>query len=228
MTVAVEFFFDLSSPWTRIAFHNFRVWAAEQDVAVVWRPFLVGGVFNAVNQSVYAGRQNPDDPKLRLNFVWLKDWAKLAGLPMNFPSPHHPVKSVAAMRFCCALEHDQDALARFAEAAFDAYFAEQRNLDDPAVLTAIADSCGLDGAALGEMAASPSCKDRLRTNTQEAIDRGAFGSPTMFVDRTNMYFGNDQLPLVFQRVAEQAELAAPGTTRAGTTGAGTTGAGKGL
>lgn len=201
MSVAVEFFFDLSSPWTRIAFHNFRHCVSERDVAVRWRPFLVGGVFNAVNDSVYASREQADNPKLRLAWVWLKEWADLAGVAMNFPSPHHPVRSVHAMRFCCALEHDQPQLLRFADAAFDAYFGAQRNLDDPAELVAIADSIGLDGTALAELAGQQAAKDRLRANTQEAIDRGAFGSPTIFVDGTYMYFGNDQLPLVQRRIA---------------------------
>lgn len=209
MTVPVEIFFDLSSPWTRIAFHNFRQWAADQDIGVVWRPFLVGGVFNAVNDSVYAGRQNPDNPKFRLTYVWLREWAKLAGVAMNFPSPHHPVKSVHAMRFCCALEADQDALTRFAEAAFDAYFADQQNIDDPAALVAIACAAGLDGARLAEQAQSAGIKTRLRDNTQEAIDRGAFGSPTFFVDGKFMYFGNDQLPLVQQRIGLTTGVALP-------------------
>lgn len=201
MSVPVEIFFDLSSPWTRVAFHNFRAWCAERNLVVRWRPFLVGGVFNAVNQSVYAARENPDNPKFRLSFVWLKEWAALAGVPMNFPSAHHPLKSVHAMRFCCALEDDQDALARFAEAAFHAYFAEQRNLDDLDVLKAVAAEAGFDAEALAARSAEQACKDRLRANTQEAIDRGAFGSPTFFVGGTYMYFGNDQLPLVCQRIA---------------------------
>lgn len=202
MTPHVEIFFDLSSPWTRIAFHNFRQWAAGKDVDVVWRPFLVGGVFNAVNDSVYAGRQNPDNPKFRLTYVWLREWAKLAEVAMNFPSSHHPIKSVNAMRFCCALESDQAALTRFVEAAFDAYFADQQNIDDPAVLAAIADSVNLDGERLSELAQTPDIKSRLCDNTQEAIDRGAFGSPTFFVDSRFMYFGNDQLPLVQQRIEQ--------------------------
>ena len=70
-------------------------------------PFLVGGVFNAVNNSVYAGRADPDAPKNRNTSKWLKDWARLANVTMNFPSRHHPLKSVHAMRFCCALEDDQ-------------------------------------------------------------------------------------------------------------------------
>lgn len=192
----IEFFFDLSSPWTRLAFHNIQPIVAETGATIVWRPFLVGGVFNAVNASVYAGRADPDNAKNRRTFVWLKEWAALAGVPMNFPSRHHPVKSVHAMRFCCALEGDQATLFHFAARAFDAYFTDKQNLDDPDVLVAIADQCGLDGAALAARAQSQEVKDLLRANTQEVIDRGGFGSPTIFVDRTEMYFGNDQLPLV--------------------------------
>lgn len=200
MSSTAEFFYDLSSPWTRIAFANFGKAIEGKYIAVTWRPFLVGGVFNAVNESVYASRKNPDNPKFRLSFVWLKEWARLAGVPMNFPSAHHPVKSVNAMRFACALEQDQGALVRFSEAAFEAYFTQQRNIDDPDVLEEIATACGLDGAALRSAAASEDCKQRLRRNTQEAIDRGAFGSPTIFIDGTYMYFGNDQMPLVMQRL----------------------------
>lgn len=200
MTPKVEIFFDLSSPWTRIAFHNFRVWTKGKDLELIWRPFLVGGVFNAVNNSVYAGRENPNNPKFRLTYVWLKEWAKLAKIAMNFPSVHHPLKSVQPMRFCCALEGDQDGLVRFADAAFEAYFAYEQNIDDPAILAAIADSIGLNGAALNQAAKSDAIKERLRTNTQEAIDRGAFGSPTFFIEGKFMYFGNDQLPLVYQRL----------------------------
>lgn len=194
----LEFFFDLSSPWTRLAFHNVQPILAETGATVTWTPFLVGGVFNAVNDSVYAGRANPDAPKNRHTGRWLKDWARLAGVPMNFPSPHHPVKSVHAMRACCALEDDQDALLRFAGAAFHAYFADQRNLDDPAVLADVANACGLDGAAIIARTQDDDVKQRLRANTQAVIDRGAFGSPTMFVDGERIYFGNDQLPLVRQ------------------------------
>ena len=196
MAHALEFFFDLSSPWTRIAFHNIQPIVREAGASITWRPFLVGGVFNAVNDSVYAGRNDPDSPKNRHTFKWLKDWARLAGVPMNFPSRHHPLKSVQPMRFCCALEDDQPALFRFASEAFDAYFTDKKNLDDVAVLIEVANACGLDGAGLGRRAQEEEVKQRLRANTQEVIDRGGFGSPTLFVDKTDIYFGNDQLPIV--------------------------------
>jgi 2-hydroxychromene-2-carboxylate isomerase len=200
----LEFFFDLSSPWTRVAFHNVQAVVAETGATIIWRPFLVGGVFNAVNDSVYAGRADPNNAKNRNVFKWLKEWAALAGVPMNFPSPHHPLKAVAAMRFCCALEDDQEALFVFAARAFEAYFTDQRNLDDVTCLIAIADACGLDGKLLAERAVSETIKQKLRTNTQEAIERGAFGSPMMFVDGKFAYFGNDQLPLVARRISQHS------------------------
>jgi len=122
--------------------------------------------------------------------------AALAGVEMNFPSAWHPAKSVNAMRFACALEDDQDALRRFSRAAFESYFGAQENLDDADVLAAVADSIGLDGLALKASAQTDAVKARLRANTEEVIARGGYGSPSIFVDGTDMYFGNDQLPLV--------------------------------
>lgn len=204
MTAQIDFFFDLSSPWTRLAFKNIRPRLEGLDYAITWRPFLVGGVFNAVNQAVYESRKPENAARLKRNFDWLMEWAELADVRMNFPSVHHPLKSIAPMRMCCALEDDQEMLERFAEAAFDAYFGDQKNLDDMGECAAVADSIGLNGAALAEQALAQGNKDRLRTNTEEAIERGAFGSPSIFVMNQaggeHMYFGNDQLPLVRQRV----------------------------
>src|SRR3546814_15537036 len=98
-----------------------------------YRPILVGGVFNAVNPAVYAAREQSDNRRLQHSWKVLKDWARLAGVPMNFPSRWHPAKSIAAMRFCCALEEDQAALIRFARGPFARYFDRQANLDAPPV-----------------------------------------------------------------------------------------------
>lgn len=192
----VEFFYDLSSPWTCLAFHNLDGVVARTGASAMLRPILVGGVFNAVNPAVYAAREQADNRRLQHSWKILKDWAALAKVPMNFPSQYHPAKSVAAMRFCCALEEDQAALSVFTRAAFASYFDRQENLDDPDVLAAVADSAGLDGAALKAASGSDPVKARLRTNTEELVARGGYGSPTIFVDGDDMYFGNDQLPLV--------------------------------
>lgn len=191
----LEFFYDLSSPWTYLAFNNVQPILEETGAEVTWRPFLVGGVFNAVNPAVYEARAQPVDPKIVHNYRWLHEWARLAELPLTFPTEHHPVKSVLAMRACCVLEQQQPNLKHFSQAAFDAYFARGENIDDPAVLITIATTCGLDGDALIAGTAEQAIKDRLRANTEEAIARGAYGSPTLLMDQS-LYFGNDQLPLV--------------------------------
>ncbi len=196
MTAKVEFFFDLSSPWTCLAFHNIRPIITATGAEIAWRPILVGGVFNAVNQAVYTAREDITGPKARHYAKSLKDWAALAGVPMNFPGSHHPLKSVLAMRVCCALEEDQATLERFMDAAFAAYFSEAANLDNPAVLAEVASAAGFDGAALIAETQQQAIKDQLRANTEEVIERGGYGSPTIFVGGDDMYFGNDQLPLL--------------------------------
>ena len=200
----LDFFYDLSSPWTYLAFNNVQSVIDETNAQVVWRPMLVGGVFNAVNPSVYSAGENPFDPKVVHNFTWLHQWARLAGLPLKFPTEHHPVKSVLGMRCCSALEGDQESLQRFTAAAFDAYFSEGRNIDDPEVLVSVANSVGLDGSAVVGQTTDQAIKDRLRANTDEAISRGAYGSPSMFVN-DQLYFGNDQLPIVAQALRAGSE-----------------------
>ena len=200
MPKTIDFFFDLSSPWTCLAFHNIRPILEETGAQVTWRPFLVGGVHNAVNQAYPESRNNDfNSPKWRQTFQSLLDWSAYSGVPMNFPGPHFPLRSVHAMRFCCILEEDQPTLHKFAEAGFEAYFTHQKNLDDPAELVQLANSVGLDGEAMRLQSQEQATKDHLRKNTDEAIERGAFGSPAIYVpfgDGERLYFGNDQLPLV--------------------------------
>jgi 2-hydroxychromene-2-carboxylate isomerase len=196
MTARIEFFYDLSSPWTYLAFTNLLPLLERTGESAALRPILVGGVFNAVNQSVYAAREANDNRKLKHSFRVLKDWAALAGVELNFPSQYHPAKSVNAMRMACTLADDMAALTAFTKAAFESYFGVAENLDDPDVLVAAADKAGLDGAAMRVKSQTDEAKTLLRANTEEVIARGGYGSPTIFVDKTIMYFGNDQLPLV--------------------------------
>ncbi len=192
----IEFFYDLSSPWTYLAFTNLFGVIERTGCCAQLRPILVGGVFNAVNQSVYAAREANDNRKLKHSFRLLKDWAAIAGVEMNFPSQFHPAKSVNAMRMACTLADDMPALTEFTKAAFESYFGRQEDLDDPDVLVAVANSVGLDGEAMRVASQTDAVKAMLRANTEEVIERGGYGSPTIFIDKTQMYFGNDQLPLV--------------------------------
>lgn len=192
----VEFFFDLTSPWTYLGFINVQKVLARTGADIVYRPILVGGVFNAVNQAVYATRENKDTPRMRHNAQVLHDWAAWTGVKLKFPTEFHPGKGVHAMRMATALEADQPKLIEFARAAFESYFLRGENIDDPERLVVVANNAGLDGAGLRATSQTDTIKLRLRASTDELIARGGFGSPTVFVDRDKMFFGNDELPLV--------------------------------
>ncbi len=190
----LEFFFDCSSPWTYLAFHRIEEVAAEARAGLVWKPILVGGVFNAVNPSVYAQRAEPVPAKLRYHAKDLADWARLYGLRIGWPDVF-PVNSVKAMRGCIVAQEAGD-LPGYARAVFEAYWGDLQDISQEAVLELVAKRAGLEPAGFFARIAEPEIKDRLRANTDELIERGGFGSPTIFVDGKDLYFGNDRLPLV--------------------------------
>jgi 2-hydroxychromene-2-carboxylate isomerase len=191
----IEFFFDCSSPWTYLAFHNIQPMAAQLGFSIAWRPILVGGVFNTVNPSVYASRDNPVPAKAAYMRKDLDDWARAAGLKIVFPPRVFPVNSVKAMRGCILLEAEHK-LVPFARAAFEAYWGDDQDISQDDVLARVCARAGVDPAYVFAGIGAPAIKDRLRANTEELIRRGGFGSPTMFIDGTDMYFGNDRLSLV--------------------------------
>ncbi len=191
----IEFFFDCSSPWTYLAFHNIQPMAARLGCNIAWRPILVGGVFNAVNPSVYASRDNPVPAKAAYMRKDLDDWARAAGLKIVFPPHVFPVNSVKAMRGCILLEAEHK-LVPFARAAFEAYWGDDQDISQDDVLARVCARTDVDPAYFFVGIGAQAIKDRLRANTEELIRRGGFGSPTMFIDGTDMYFGNDRLSLI--------------------------------
>jgi 2-hydroxychromene-2-carboxylate isomerase len=91
---------------------------------------------------------------------------------------------------------DKGKLPEFSWATFRAYWGELKDISQPEVLEEICGAAGLDWDEVSELIKTDDVKGRLRANTEELIARGGFGSPTMFVNDTDMYFGNDRLPLV--------------------------------
>jgi 2-hydroxychromene-2-carboxylate isomerase len=191
----IEVFFDCSSPWTYLAFENLQPLAAELDARIDWRPILVGGVFNTVNPSVYAARAEPVPAKARYMLKDLQDWARLAGLKIKMPPSVFPVNSVKAMRACLVVA-PAGAMVPFARAVFESYWSRDEDISQDEVLAAVCAQVGLDAGEILAMAATPEIKAALKANTDELIARGGYGSPTMFVNGADMYFGNDRLELV--------------------------------
>ena len=195
----IEFFFDCSSPWTYLAFHNLQPLARELGVELRWRPVLVGGIFNAVNPSVYEFRERGAPAKQAYLKKDLADWARSAGLRIRFPPSVFPVNSVKAMRGCILLE-PEGKLVPFAEEVFRAYWSDDRDISQDDVLASLCERVGVEPQWFLAGIARPEIKAQLKSNTDEVIARGGFGSPTIFVGGDDMYFGNDRLPLVREAV----------------------------
>lgn len=190
----LEFFFDCSSPWTYLAFTRIQDVIARTNAHVVWKPVLVGGIFNAVNKDVYERRASPDPRKAAYSEKDLQDWARLAGIKIGRPKPF-PVNAVLEMR-CCLAADEQGEVVPFARGCFEAYWSELKDVSQPDVIADVCKAVGLDAEETLARASAREIKDKLRANTDEVIARGGFGSPTMFVSGSDMYFGNDRLPLV--------------------------------
>ena len=191
---SVEVYFDCSSPWTYLAYKRLVELEAELGFAFDWKPILVGGVFNAVNESVYEARARPNPIKQRYYKKDMQDWARFVGVRIGQP-PVFPVRSVEAMRGAFYAK-DEGKLHAYSLALFDAYWGDLKDISQWPEIHACAVRAGLDPAALEAAAKSAHCKAQLAANTQSLIDRGGFGSPTIFIDGTDMYFGNDRMELI--------------------------------
>ena len=203
MAARIEFFFDCSSPWTYLAFHAVQPIAAETGAEIDWKPILVGGIFNTANDTVYKSRETPNPRKLAYTAKDMADWARLYALRIKMRPTVFPVNSVKCMRGAfVALEKGK--LVPYAYAAFDAYWGDDKDISKDDVMAEVVDKVGLDRSEFFAKIADPSYKDRLRLNTDDVIARGGFGSPTMFVNGSDMYFGNDRLSLLREALKRAA------------------------
>jgi len=190
----LEFFYDCSSPWTYLAFTKIEEVAGSNGADLIWRPFLVGGVFNTVNPSVYEARKTPVPLKAKYYVKDLQDWARFYGIKIGNPTVF-PVNSVKAMRGAL-VAHEHGKISPYSRRVFESYWGDNRDISQDNVLREIVREVGLDDKEYFEKIASQPYKDKLRANTEELMARGGFGSPTMYVNGASMFFGNDRLALV--------------------------------
>ncbi|MCC7541515.1 MAG: GNAT family N-acetyltransferase [Deltaproteobacteria bacterium] len=199
----LELFWDVVSPYSYLATSQLEGVRARTGATIVLRPFLLGAVMKAT-------ANNPPALVTAKVPYLLKDllrWRDAYGIPMKMPGEGgpFPFNSLFAMRTATAAAMASDHAGESAcHALFAAYWRDGRDVMQPDVVAAALTSAGLDGAALVAAASTDAVKDALRAHTDEAIRRGAFGAPTMFVG-DEMFFGNDRLPFV-----ELALLAASG------------------
>jgi 2-hydroxychromene-2-carboxylate isomerase len=183
----LELFFDLSSPYSYLASTQVGAIADRTGATVVWKPMVLGALFKAVGNEMPARVPH----KARWMGNDLQRWADHYGVPWRWSS-HFPTNAIKAMRLVLV---DDEKAAAVAHAGFAAMWTEDRDITAEPELRHIAERGGLDPATALAAIESPAIKDRLRANTDEAIARGAFGAPTMFIG-DEMHWGNDRLHFV--------------------------------
>jgi len=196
----IEFYFDCSSPWTYLAFTEILPLSQRQNVEIIWKPILVGGIFNSVNQNVYQFRENPNALKLDYSGNDLNLWAKHRDINISNPKIF-PVNSVKAMRGCL-FAMQQNCLPLFAQKVFDAYWGRGLDISDEAIITKIAEEAGLLPQDFKQYIYSQEAKDLLMSNSSQLIEKKGFGSPTFFY-RDQMFFGNDRLHLLEEVIRKE-------------------------
>lgn len=195
MSTRIEFFWDVVSPYAYLASTQIDLLAEEFDAEVQWRPFLLGGVFKATGNSAPLNVK----AKGKAMLTDLKRWATLYDVPMQFPKSF-PSNSVSAMR--AAIVADQAGLGQeFANALFTAHWERDQDIGQADVIAAAANKVGLDADKLAAEIQTAEIKQQLIDNTAEAVERGAFGTPTFFVG-DDMFWGNDRLALLAEHLEQ--------------------------
>ena len=191
MTRTVEFFFDVGSPTAYLAWTQLPALCVDAGATLVYRPMLLGGVFQAT------GNASPVavPAKGRYMNADIARFAARYGVPYTH-NPAFPINTLLLMRGAVGVQmRTPERFDAYLRAVFEAMWVEQRNLNDPAVVGTTLHKAGFDPAALLALAGEPAVKEALRGNTDEAVQRGAFGAPTMFVGDT-LFFGQDRLDFV--------------------------------
>ena len=191
----VEFFYDYASTYSYLAHREIEALATRCHAELVFRPMVLGFVFKATGNSMPASVP----AKAAYMVQDVRRWVRHYGLPFHMPSVF-PTNTIRALRVACAALEEGTFLA-YHHAVMNAYWAEDQDIGDAEVLAAVATRAGVDGPRLVARAEEPAVKDRLKQNTDEAIERGVFGAPTFFVG-DQMFWGNDRTEFVAEALAD--------------------------
>lgn len=195
MSKKLEYFFDCSSPWTYLSFRGILELRKNKEFEIIWKPILVGGIFNSTNPSVYESRKNPVKEKLEYSQKDMADWAAERNIQFNWPKIF-PINSVKSMRGSFYFLDKNQNIEEYLEKVFKAYWTEGKDISSNDCLKDIVTSLSASADDFIEFIDLPETKKRLVDNTQELMDRNGFGSPTFFLDTEDMYFGNDRIQLI--------------------------------
>ncbi len=191
MPAPIEFWFDFSSPYGYVASELIDGVAARHGRGVNWHPILLGPIFKAVGTAPLTTLPIKGDYS-RHDFARMARYHKV---PFRLPDKFPVGTQVATRAFYLIADADPARARDFARRVYRAYFAEGRDVADPAVVMEIAASAGADPAALAEPLKGEAIKDRARAEVEAAMKAGVFGSPYFIVDG-EPFWGVDRLPVM--------------------------------
>ncbi len=197
MSQSVDFYYDYGSPTAYLAWTQLPGICAEYGARLNYRPVLLGGVFKATENTTPVSIK----PKGAWMFSDIARFAERYGVPFT-KNPHFIINTLAIMRGAAwALE--DGCIEPYNKAMYEATWVHGRDTSDPNEIAAIMTESDLDGAAMAEAIQTPEVKKKLIDLTNEAVERGAFGAPTMFVNG-EMHFGQDRLDWVREALRKAA------------------------
>ena len=192
----IEFLFDFGSPATYLAYRRLSAIAEAAGASIIWTPILLGGVFKATGNSSPA----TVPAKGAYMTIDLNRFAAKHKVAFHM-NPYFPINTLTLMRGAAGYQlHDVAHFPAYVEAMFAAMWQTPKDLNDPAVVDAVLEEAGLDCDAFHKIIVREDVKTTLKQNTEDAVSRGAFGAPTMFV-RNDMFFGQDRLDMIAERLA---------------------------
>jgi 2-hydroxychromene-2-carboxylate isomerase len=190
-TTAPQFMFDFGSPNAFLSHEAIPAIEQRTGVKFEYLPILLGGVFKATNNKSPAETLAGVKNKPEFNALETERFVRRFGVRPYVQNPFFPVNTLNLMRAAVAAQLE-DVFEKYVEAAFHHMWVEPKKMDDPDVAAKALTASGLDGAKLLARGQEPEVKARLIANTQSAVERGVFGSPTFFVGK-EMFFGKEQL-----------------------------------
>ncbi|WP_440464285.1 2-hydroxychromene-2-carboxylate isomerase [Psychrobacter sp. ASPA161_6] len=189
MSKQVEFFFDVGSPASYLAWTQLESMAQRHNAEIIWRPILLGAVFQAV------GNTSPAAVPAKAAYMLkdLKCFSNIYGVPFRF-NPFFPLNTMQLMRGVTAYLGTPE-FQTYLEAIFTALWSKKLNMESPEVVAQVLTKAGFNATDFMTRISESEVKEHLKNTTEEAVARGVFGAPSFFVNG-EMFFGQDRLSFV--------------------------------
>jgi 2-hydroxychromene-2-carboxylate isomerase len=185
----LEFWYDFGSTYSYLTAMRIEALASASGVRVAYRPFMLGAIFKSMGWSTSPFQIFPAKGQ-----YMVRDISRIAaerGLAFHMPETF-PANGLHAARIAL-VGASEGWIGPFTRATFAAQFAQKRDVADVSVLSAILSELGLDAAKVVIQSVTPEIKDRLRRQTEEALERGIFGAPTFITSDFELFWGDDRL-----------------------------------